>query len=412
MEHYCVGKLKGFEKKKAKLAPVSPVLQAPEPSSSSNKGSSSLSTVTSLSVLSTGLAAVYYTSQRQGISLTKTFAHLRLPTWLTSHLRTLLPKSPSTTTQSSSLSLLQGVLLGAGISAIAATLLVKKFSSMIWSSKSFTSYPPHKKVPKRAASGSNNLLERGFLDPVKYTPLPLKTKTLVAPNVYRFVFSLPTPTTVLGLPIGQHVTIKADVDGESVQRSYTPVSNNSDLGVLVLVTKIYQNGKLSGYLEKLQVGDEVLFRGPKGAMKYQANMVRKIGMVAGGTGITPMYQVIRAICESETDTTEVSLIYANRTEEDILLRKELDGFARRYPKQFKVWYMLDTPPVEGWMGGKGFVTQDVMRERLPAKGKEGEVKMMLCGPPGMVNASKKALGGLGFEVPGASAKAGDEIFCF
>lgn len=144
-------------------------------------------------------------------------------------------------------------------------------------------------------------------------------------------------------------------------------------------------------------------------MKYRPGLCKKIGMVAGGTGITPMYQVIRAICEDERDTTEVSLIYANRTEEDILLREELDTFARRYPKNFRVYYMLDKPPV-GWTGGSGFVTQDLMAERLPQPNLDS--KVFLCGPPGMVNAAKKALVNLGFKQPGASAKASDEIFAF
>lgn len=59
-----------------------------------------------------------------------------------------------------------------------------------------------------------------------------------------------------------------------------------------MVIKIYDDGELTGkYLKNLEVGDEVEFRGPKGAMRYRKGMVREIGMVAGGTGITPMYQV-------------------------------------------------------------------------------------------------------------------------
>jgi NAD(P)H-flavin reductase len=79
-------------------------------------------------------------------------------------------------------------------------------------------------------------------------------------------------------------------------------------------------------------------------MRYKKGLCKKIGMIAGGTGITPMYQLIRAICEDDTDTTEISLIYANRAEEDILLKHELETFAAAYPQNLKIWYMLDTPP--------------------------------------------------------------------
>lgn len=64
----------------------------------------------------------------------------------------------------------------------------------------------------------------------------------------------------------------------------------------------------------------VEIRRPKGAMKYVPNSyAKRIGMIAGGTGITSMYQGIRAICEDESDKTKIDLIYANNTVQDILL---------------------------------------------------------------------------------------------
>jgi cytochrome-b5 reductase len=132
-------------------------------------------------------------------------------------------------------------------------------------------------------------------------------------------------------------------------------------------------------------------------------------MIAGGTGITPMYQLIRAICEDDTDTTEISLIYANRSEEDILLREKLERFAQNYPKNLKIWYMLDIPP-QKWKYGKGYVTPEVMADKLP--GPSPDTKMMLCGPPGMVNAIKKALESLGFQAAGSVTKMTDQTLCF
>ncbi|KAF5560703.1 NADH cytb-reductase [Fusarium napiforme] len=330
MKDCCVGKVQGFEKKKPKLRPLAPVKAVKVQTG----GSSSVSTLLNLGFIVCAGAGAYYFGRRQGFTV---------PDWLLASLRS----------DSAGSSFIKGIIVGGGSLATANAVAAQRFTSMAMKSKPFTSYPAHMKVPKRARE--DTLLRRGILDPVTYSPLPLKQKTLIAPNVYRLTFSLPTTSTILGLPIGQHVTIKADIDEESVARSYTPVSNNSDLGVLELVIKAYPDGKLtSKYLAKLEVGDEVLFRGPKGAMKYQPNLCKKIGMIAGGTGITPMFQVIRAICEHDRDTTEVSLIYANRTEQDILLREELDRFARRYPKNFKVYYMLDQPP-PNWDFGSGMI---------------------------------------------------------
>lgn len=389
MKDYCVGKLKGFETKKPKLKPLAPV----EPPKSQNSGASnkahSVSKLANLGLFLVAVAGIYYIGRRQGLAV---------PKWMFSFLHN----------DSGGSSFLKGVLVGGGVFAAVDAVLAQRFAKLVWKKKSFTSYPAHMKVPKRVQE--DTLLQRGLLDPVTYSPLPLKQKNLIAPNVYRLTFSLPTTSTVLGLPIGQHVAIKAEVDGESVSRSYTPVSNNADRGVLELVVKVYPDGKLTnGYLAKLESGDEVQFRGPKGAMRYYPGLCKQIGMVAGGTGITPMFQVIRAICEDDRDTTEISLIYANRTEQDILLRDELDNFARRFPKNFKVYYLLDQPPAD-WKFGSGYVTQELMTEKLPAPSLE--TKVLLCGPPGMVNASKKSLINLGYEQPGASAKASDQIFLF
>ncbi|GAB1197259.1 hypothetical protein APSETT444_006552 [Aspergillus pseudonomiae] len=301
-----------------------------------------------------------------------------------------------------------GFLTAAAISAIVGTAVARQAAKFTKIDSGFLRYPPH--IKARSVIKADPHLAKGFLDAKEFKRLPLVEKDQLSPNVYRFVFALPNAKGVIGLPIGQHVAIRAVVDGATVSRSYTPVSNNLDLGRLELVVKCYPEGLLTGrYLANLTVGDEVEFRGPKGAMRYSKGLCTKLGMVAGGTGITPMYQLIRAICEDERDTTEISLIYANRTEADILMREELEAFARKYPKNFKLWYMLDSAP-DGWAYGTGFVNQEVLSQQLP--GPSEDTKMLLCGPPGMVNATKKTLAAMGFRKAGAMSKMTDQIFCF
>ncbi|KAF4471538.1 cytochrome-b5 reductase [Fusarium albosuccineum] len=386
MADYRVGKYKGAPARGAPKA-VTLLTKAPLPTVSSGRSFTSTAVITTATI--SGAVALHHTYR------------------LSPEILAVLPKLGKS--DRSGLGFFEGFLLASALFTVASTVAIKKLSNFLhFEEGGFMSYAPHKKMPKVAKP--NPLIQRGWLDASAYHALPLTEKELIAPNVYRFVFSLPTLTTVLGLPIGQHLAIKADIDGKSVNRSYTPVSNNSDLGTLELVIKCYPDGQLTGkYLANLQVGDEVLFRGPKGAMRYQRGLCKKIGMLAGGTGITPMFQIIRAICEDDRDLTQISLIYANRTEEDILLRQELETFARRYPQNFKLYYLLDKAPAD-WAYGTGFVTQDLMAEKFPAAGPDS--KVMLCGPPGMVNAAKKSLANLGFEQPGAAAKMTDQIFCF
>ncbi|KAI1369604.1 hypothetical protein F5Y08DRAFT_350281 [Xylaria arbuscula] len=305
------------------------------------------------------------------------------------------------------LGFLEGFLIASTAFCIANAMVSRRLITIVRSHQTLN-HPPHIKLPKRVTIDILN--QPGWLHTTTFQNLPLVKKDLVAPNTYRLLFDLPSPLSVLGLPIGQHLAITANVGGQKVTRSYTPISNNTDRGRLDLLIKCYPDGKLSGgYLANLSVGDEVQFRGPKGAMRYKRGYCKRIGMLAGGTGITPMYQLIRAICEDEQDTTQISLIYANRTEADILLRTELEVFARKYPNNLRLYYMLDNPSSE-WQGGKGFVTKEILAKRFPAA--DTDSKAMICGPPGMVNAAKTALVELGFEKSGAMSKMSDQIFCF
>ena len=247
------------------------------------------------------------------------------------------------------------------------------------------------------------------LDPRQWRAFPLVQKVELAPHVYRFVFALPHKDDILGLPTGQHIALRATIDGKSVARSYTPTSNNTDLGRIELVVKVYDQGAMTKHLEGMKLGDTIEIRGPKGAMQYSRQYARHIGMIAGGTGITPMYQLIRAICDDKQDTTQVSLLYASNTEADILLRAELDAFAAKCPNKFRVQYVLSHAD-DKWKGHRGFVSDELVQKYLAPAAVDS--KALLCGPPPMINAMKKLLQGRGWTMPGAVAKATDQVFLF
>lgn len=308
--------------------------------------------------------------------------------------------------QSSHSRLLLGFLLttvSAGAIAIAGFKYLEKAMSF---NAGFKQFPAHM---KSTVTTREPFHPAGVLIPSQYQKFKLRRKEELHDGIYRFVFDLPSKHAMLGLPIGQHVATQANIDGHVVVRSYTPVSNNRDLGRLELLIRVYPKGKMGNYLKNLEVGDTADFRGPKGAMKYRKTLVKSLGMVAGGTGITPMYQIIRSICEDPLDNTQVTLMYANRSEADIMLREKLDHFAKTASKQFKLVYVVDEAPT-GWKGEVGHITKELLAEHMPKPSPDS--KVLLCGPPGMVNAMKKNLVDLGFENPGAVAKLQDQVFCF
>ena len=182
----------------------------------------------------------------------------------------------------------------------------------------------------------------------------------------RYRFNLPSPTDILGLPIGQHISVAAMIEGQpkEVVRSYTPISSDQDPGYFDLLIKSYPTGNISKHIASMKIGQTLRVKGPKGAMVYTPNLVRHFGMIAGGTGITPMLQIIRAIIRGRprnggNDRTEVDLIFANVNPDDILLKEDLDALAKE-DDGFRVHYVLNNPP-EKWDGGVGFVTPDIIK---------------------------------------------------
>lgn len=240
---------------------------------------------------------------------------------------------------------------------------------------------------------------------IKYA-LRLLDKQIVSHDTRKFRFALPSPEHILGLPIGQHIYLSARIDGKLVVRPYTPVSSDDDKGYVDLVVKIYfkevnpkfpEGGKMSQFLESLRINDTIDFRGPSGLLVYKGKGVfaiqsdkktpaetktaKHVGMIAGGTGITPMLQLITAVMKDPQDQTVCYLLFANQTEKDILLRPELEEIQVNHPDRFKLWFTLDRAP-EDWEYSQGFINEDMVRDHLPAPGDDSLI--LMCGPPPMI----------------------------
>jgi len=242
-----------------------------------------------------------------------------------------------------------------------------------------------------------------------FRDFPLVEKIKVSPNTALYRFGLPDPEDTLGLPPGQHLSVSTEIDGKTITRSYTPTTGNDDLGHFDLVVKTYEKGNISKYLSQIKIGDSIKVKGPKGNFIFRPDLAKEFGLIAGGTGITPMLQVVRYSLFNPGDPTKFSLIYANVNEEDILLKVELDYLVAMFPYRFSVYYVLNNPPA-GWKGGAGFVSKEHISEHLPAPGPS--TKILLCGPPPMITAMKGHLDTLKYPPPRTVSKADDPVFVF
>lgn len=151
-----------------------------------------------------------------------------------------------------------------------------------------------------------------------------------------------------------------------------------------LLIKKYPDGPMSTHLHNMAPGQRLDFKGPLPKYPWAENKHEHIGLIAGGTGITPMYQLLRAIFNNPNDKTKVTLVFGNVSEGDMLLKKELAELENTYPQRFRAFYVLDKAP-KGWQGGTGFITKDLLKTVLPEP-KDGNIKLFVCGPPGLMNA--------------------------
>lgn len=224
------------------------------------------------------------------------------------------------------------------------------------------------------------------------TPVPYEL-TAIHPDTHdtkTFCFALPDDATLDMLP-GDHLYVHATIGGRMLKRPYTPSSTPGTVGYFDLTVKRYEAGSISKYLHDRQVGDTVLMSGPNSGGHWVEGMAKKVGFAAGGTGITPMISIIRWIL-SRSLNVELFLLFANKTEADIIFREEWDGDLREHAN-FHCYHVLEQPPA-GWSQGVGRVTGDMLRAHLPPPGPDSVI--FLCGPPPMVDSLEAKLKEIGY----------------
>jgi cytochrome-b5 reductase len=238
------------------------------------------------------------------------------------------------------------------------------------------------------------------LSPSKFRLFELVKLTTTSHDTKLLRFALPNGVD-LGLPIGRHLTVRAVIDGQKVMRPYTPCSLPSQKGFFELLIKEYELGRLTPHLCALAPGAKVEMRGPTGNFKYAPNMVKDFGFVCAGSGITPMIQIILAITHNENDHTNMSLLYQNREERDILLKTELDSLLEEHGREkgkLRAKYALSRAP-KGWETSNsrhitGYITKASLQKDLPPPGPT--TKIGICGPSGFNKSIVAALKQLGY----------------
>eukprot|EP00123_Amoebidium_parasiticum_P017445 comp23856_c0_seq1/m.41714 comp23856_c0_seq1/g.41714 ORF comp23856_c0_seq1/g.41714 comp23856_c0_seq1/m.41714 type:complete len:817 (-) comp23856_c0_seq1:529-2979(-) len=186
------------------------------------------------------------------------------------------------------------------------------------------------------------------LSPKAFVPLQLGAAIQLSPSTKLFRFNLPSPHHQAGLEMGQYVAVRKTINGEEIVRYYSPVSRADDLGHIDMVIKTDTGGALTAYMDAMKPGDTLDFKGPISGLELQVGTKKRIGMLAGGTGISPMLQLIRAHLLHEAKTGnegyyDLSLVYAVKNTQEILLKDRLEHHKANHP-HLRLHYVLVEPP--------------------------------------------------------------------
>ncbi|KAG2136510.1 uncharacterized protein EDB93DRAFT_1168933 [Suillus bovinus] len=224
------------------------------------------------------------------------------------------------------------------------------------------------------------------LDPSKFIDLKLKRVEPCNHNTSKFVLELEKGEASL-LPIASCVYIETpdfkDDKGQPMYRPYTPISASDLEGELTFIIKKYETGKVSKHIHSLNAGDALRIKGPLAKFPWKMNELEEVGLIGGGSGIAPLYQVLQHALADKTNKTKFKLLYANVTEQDIILREEFDAMKKKYPETFDVVYVLDRADAN-WKGPTGYIGADLIKQHIAPPSLGGKVKVFICGPPGQV----------------------------
>lgn len=250
-----------------------------------------------------------------------------------------------------------------------------------------------------------------FLDSRNWTKAILHTKATVSWDTRIFTYKLEHDEQRLGLPTGQHLMIRLrdPVTREAIIRSYTPISHETKAGYLDVLVKVYfdtkerKGGKMSQAMDSLPIGHSIEFKGPIGKFEYLGHgrctvngKERKVStfvMICGGSGITPIFQVLRRVLEDKDDPTQCILLDGNRLIEDILCKDDLDTFALAHQDRCKLMYTLTAAPTD-WEGLKGRIAGPLLREHAPWK---EDSMALICGPEALEKSAHQALNEQGWD---------------
>ncbi len=193
------------------------------------------------------------------------------------------------------------------------------------------------------------------------------------------------PSVFRDYSAGQHVTIKVNRHGEILYRTFSISSVPNAGNSLTLTIKKIKDGKVTNYLaDSLRVGDTLEVTEPSGQfyLNPEPSHQKHYVMIAGGSGITPIYSMIGTILKFEPKS-KITLLYANRTADTIIFNDQLNNWANEHQNKLEIKHYLseEENPLNAV---KGYITRNSLEELINCNGRD-KIDFYLCGPEIMTN---------------------------
>lgn len=236
----------------------------------------------------------------------------------------------------------------------------------------------------------SDVIKNQSLIPSRFKKFEIIKREQLTPDTFMLRIDLGGKDAVSGLGITSCILIRDNINPvQQLTRAYTPVSEPGQQGYMDVVIK--DAGRLSGALSRKKVGDSIWIKGPIRKFYYGGpGTLTSISMIAGGSGITPHYQLLRVILNDPKDKTPIYMLYASKSTDDIILKNELDELAKKHPDQFHLTYVVDKVnddvTEEEWANKGhivGRINDELILERLHSPGTING-KVFICGPGSLI----------------------------
>jgi predicted ferric reductase len=208
-------------------------------------------------------------------------------------------------------------------------------------------------------------------------------------NVWTLIFKPPEGDTRFACLPGQFQFLTFDA-GNGEEHPFTISSSPTQESYHA--ASIKESGDFTSGIGSKKIGDLIAIQAPFGRFSYVLHPAEHdLVFIAGGIGITPFMSMLRHMRDTASDM-EVLLLYANRTEEDIVFRNELDSFSSQSHPRLHLVHVLSKAG-DTWSGERGHINRALIEKQFI--GDLRDKTFYLCGPPSMMTVTMSILLDLG-----------------